>query len=54
LKRDAADARRRMLEHISDARDLLITAAQNDGQAKLQKRIHSLRAGSDEHDGAFR
>ena len=43
VKRDAAEARRRMLEHLADARDLLITAEKNHGQAKLQKRIHSLR-----------
>jgi GntR family transcriptional repressor for pyruvate dehydrogenase complex len=43
VKRDAVDARRRMLEHLADARDLLVTAEKNHGQAKLQKRIHSLR-----------
>ena len=41
---DAAEARRRMLEHLTDAKDLLTIAAEQQGHSKLQKRIHSLRA----------
>jgi GntR family transcriptional repressor for pyruvate dehydrogenase complex len=47
---DAAEARRRMLEHLMDAKDLLMTAAEQQGHSKLQERIHSLRGGK--HNGS--
>ena len=42
-KRDATEARRRMMEHLLDAQGLLVVAEANEGQAKLQNRIQSLK-----------
>ncbi len=42
-KRDAQEAKRRMLEHLIDAGNLLTAAAEQKGQSQLQSRIHTLR-----------
>lgn len=42
-KRDPEEARRRMTAHLMDAQGLLVVAAKNERQTKLQARIHSLK-----------
>jgi len=41
--RDPVEAKRRMAEHLLDAQGLLVLAAENEGQVKLQNRILSLK-----------
>ena len=41
-KRDPDEARQRMIEHLLDARDLLLRAVEKQGQSHLQERISEL------------
>lgn len=41
-KRDPVEARQRMVEHLIDAKDLLVRSAESSGQTRLQKRIGAL------------
>jgi GntR family transcriptional repressor for pyruvate dehydrogenase complex len=42
-KRDPVEARQRMIEHLTDARDLLVRATERQSQSQVQKRIGRLR-----------
>lgn len=46
-KRDPEEARRRMTEHLVDARDLLVRAAEQQARTRLRKRIGAMRGGTD-------